>query len=466
MKTHALSSVSFRDPAGFVYVQENELRRQVNLVYREHYDRLLSSGLYGELAAAGLLIRHEEVPEEALVPALAYKVIRPERIPFVSYASEWCFSQLQDAALAVLEVQSRALERGMTLKDCSVFNVQFHAGKPILIDTLSFERLRPGAAWTGYRQFCEHFLAPLALMSLRDPRLGQLFRANIDGVPLDLAARILPWRARLRTGLAIHLFLHAALQSRHAVGTGPPNSARVSTRSLLGLVDSLRGTVAKLKWKPQKAGWASYYDEQSYTPEEFQGKARLVAEFLERTGSKQVWDLGANTGYFSRLACELGLAAISFDVDPACVERNYLEAKRTQETKLLPLLIDLFNPTPPGGWMNRERLSIFERGKPDLVLALALVHHLAFTGNQPLENLAEFFAGLAPWLVIEFVPEHDRQAELLLARRAGIHHPYNRERFEKSFAGRFSIVASEPVSASGRRLYLMRRRSTGNGSEQ
>ncbi|MFI5460942.1 MAG: SAM-dependent methyltransferase [Isosphaerales bacterium] len=461
MKTHSLSAVSFRDPAGFVYCQQNDLRRQVNLVYREHYDRLRASGLYDELVEAGLLIKHEELQEEAFEPELAYKVIRPERIPFVSYACEWSFSQFQDAALAVLDVQRRALLRGMTLKDCSAYNLQFHAGRPIFIDTLSFEVNRPGQAWTGYRQFCEHFLAPLALMSVRDPRLGQLCRANIDGVPLDLAARLLPWRCRLRWGLAIHLFLHSALQHKHSGHSGSSSSGRLNTRSLLGLVDSLRETVRGLSWKPRKEGWASYYEDQSYTHEEFQSKARLVAEFLNRTGAKHVWDLGANTGYFSRLACELGLSTISFDADPACVEWNYLEAKRRKETRLLPLLLDLFNPTPPAGWLNRERLSIFERGKPDLVLALALIHHLAFTGNQPLDNLAEFFEGLAPWLVIEFVPESDPQAQSLQARRAGIHHPYDRERFERSFNERFTIVTSEPVSESGRTLYLMRRRNAG-----
>ena len=187
-------------------------------------------------------------------------------------------------------------------------------------------------------------------------------------------------------------------------------------------------------------------------------KARLVAEFLERTESKKVWDLGANTGFFSMIACRRGLTTVSFDLDAACVERNYLEAKKRNETKLLPLVLDLFNPSPPSGWLNRERASIFDRGTPDLILALALIHHLAFTGNQPLENLAEFFAGLAPWLVIEFVPENDSQVQLLRAARRGIHHPYDRDHFESSFTKHFTVIVSEPVSESGRVLYLLRRR--------
>jgi len=456
--THSLSSVSFRDPAGFVYRQDGEIRRQVNQVYRQHYDRLITSGLYAELVEERLLVGHDELDVEPFNTELAYKVIKPELIEFVSYPYEWCFSQYQDAALTALEIERRALARGMTLKDCSAYNLQFQSGRPIFIDTLSFETYHKGEPWTGYRQFCEHFLAPLALISLLDHRLSQLCRTNIDGVPLDLAARLLPWRSRLRWGLALHVHLHSTLQRSHSGPTHSQSVGRVSMHARLGLIDSLEAAVRGLRWRPRGGSWATYYQENTYSSEEMQLKARLVAEFLERTGSKKVWDLGANTGYFSMIACGRGLSTVSFDLDAACVERNYLHAKQRNETKILPLLLDLFNPSPPSGWLNRERASIFDRGKPDLVLALALIHHLAFSGNQPLENLAEFFAGLAPWLVIEFVPETDSQVQLLRASRRGIHHPYDRNQFETSFGKHFTSIIAESVSESGRILYLMRRR--------
>jgi ribosomal protein L11 methylase PrmA len=454
--------VSFRDPAGFVYSESGDLRRQINQVYREHYDTLMGSGLYQELVDAGLLIRHTEIDAQGLDPGLAYKIIRPEKVEFVSYPYEWSFSQFQDAALLALEVQSRAVSHGMTLKDCSVYNIQFHRGRPIFIDTLSFEVYRDGDPWVGYRQFCEHFLAPLALASLVDFRLGQLCRTNIDGVPLDLAARLLPLSSRLRFGLGVHIHLHAALQRSHAGKAGPVKGRGLNRTALLGLVDSLKSTVRRLRWKPKGKGWAGYYADNSYTAEEFELKARLVAEFLSRTGSATVWDLGANTGHFSQLSSATGHSTIAFDFDPACVERMYLASKERQDLKLLPLVLDLFNPSPPSGWLNQERSSIFERGKPDLAMALALVHHLAFTGNQPLENLAAFFDGLAPWLVIEFVPESDPQSRLLLAQRRGVHHLYSQEHFEKCFGKYFTTIAIEPLSQSGRQLYLMRRRYTGD----
>jgi len=458
MISQSLGSVSFRDPAGFVYDGQDGLRRQVNQVYREHYDRLVTSGLYDELVSKRLLVEHVEVDEEPPEPALAYKVIQPELIEFLSFPYEWAFSELKDAALATLDAQRTALCHGMTLKDCSAYNVQFQRGRPILIDTLSLESYREGEPWTGYRQFCEHFLAPLSLMSLVDHRLGQLSRTNIDGVPLDLAVRCLPWTSRLRFGLALHLHLHQTFQRKHSGADKAPQAGKMGSRALFGLVDSLESTIRGLRWKPEAGGWSTYYQEHLYTPDEFQQKERLVGGFIERTGARTVWDLGANTGHFSRLAAERGRSTIAFDLDPACVEQNYLDVKKSGETRLLPLLLDLFNPSPSLGWMNQERPSILDRGQPDLVLALALVHHLAIGGNQPMENLARLFLRLSSWLIIEFVPETDPQFRTLSARRRGIHHPYNRDHFEQCFDKYFISMAAEPLSDCGRTLYLMRRR--------
>jgi ribosomal protein L11 methylase PrmA len=462
MTAHALAEVSFRDPAGFVYEEHGDLRRQINLPYRENYDRLMASGLYDELVAARLLIPHEELDAEGRDPALAYRVIRPEPVEFISYPYEWSFSQYRDAALVTLEVQRRALGRGMILKDCSAYNVQFHQGRPVFIDTLSFEAYREGEPWVGYRQFCEHFLAPLALMALRDHRLGQLCRTNIDGIPLDLAVRLLPARSWARWGLAVHLQLHGRIQRAQRPDLAAITAARgrltMSRHALLGLIDSLESTVRKLRWRPARGGWASYEENLPYTPEGFESKDRLVRELLERARARSIWDLGANTGHFSRMAAESGASTVAMDFDPACVERMYRDAQSRGETRLLPLVVDLLNPSPASGWMNRERSSIFERGRPEMVMALALIHHLAFVGNQPMENLAEFFRRLAPWLLIEFVPESDPQVRLLVAQRAGVHHEYNRKAFERCFGRHFLIVTSEAVTEQGRILYLLRRR--------
>jgi hypothetical protein len=457
MSDHDLPS-SFRDPSGSLFVRDGVLYRRICRVYKDNYDHLLSSGLYAALVDAHLLIPHEEVPPSPAEPADCYRVIKPESIPFISYPYEWCFSQLKDAALATLAIQETALDRGMCLKDASAYNIQFRSGKPVLIDTLSFERYRPGRSWVAYRQFCQHFLAPLALMAYSDVRLGQLLRIHIDGIPLDLASRLLPRRSRWSPSLYIHLHLHARLQRRFAQRTVDTKRRQVGLAALRGLVSMLKSLVGRLRWKPRGTEWSDYYQQTNYSPDAAREKRRLVERFVDAVAPKTVWDLGANVGLYSRIASDRGIRTIAFDADPAAVERNYLQCREAGETKLLPLVLDLTNPSPAIGWANQERMSLRARGPADLILALALVHHLAIGNNVPFASIARFFAGIGDALVIEFVPKDDSQVQRMLASREDVFSDYAQESFERAFGEHFLIESSAPIVGSQRSLYLMRRR--------
>ena len=453
---------SFRDPSGFLFEFESQLYRQVNQVYRENYDLLMSSGLYQKLARKGMLISHTEVEMRPVAPDLAYKVIQPQRVEFISYPYEWSFSQLKDAALLTLSIQRQALKAGMTLKDASAYNVQFQRGSPILIDTLSFEAQREGAPWVAYRQFCQHFLAPLALMSLQDIRLSQLGRVYIDGVPLDLAGKLLPWRTRLDFGLLTHIHLHAGAQKRYAAAAVDINTpaASISQAAMTGLLDSLEKTVKKLTWKPGGSEWADYYEATNYSGEAFDAKKRIVIEMLQSVAAPRlVWDLGANTGVFSRLANDLpGCLVVSADLDAAAVETNYLECKQAGRKNILPLVIDLTSPSPAIGWANQERRSLIQRGPADIVMALALLHHLAISNNVPLRQVSQFFAAFARYLIIEFVPKQDSQVERLLASRQDIFPDYTLDGFIAAFAYEFTILQQIPVPGTKRIIFLLERR--------
>ncbi len=458
-KTRA-HNASFRDPSGFLFARDGVLYRQVNQIYAEDYKKLMDSGLYAKLVKAGLLIPHTEVELEAADPTLAFKVLRPERVPFISYPYEWSFGQLKDAALATLAIQKRALKLGMSLKDASAYNIQLVGGKPTLIDTLSFETYKEGEPWVAYRQFCQHFLAPLALMAYRDIRLSQLLRVYIDGIPLDLASELLPGRTRWIIGLASHIHLHASAQKRYAdVAVSEKRAGRkLSKDALVALIESLQVTVRKLEWNPAGTEWADYYAANNYTDAAFEHKKVLVGDWLTKIEAKTVWDLGANTGIFSRVAAEAGAYVVSSDIDPAAVEVNYRLVKEHKEQNLLPLVLDLTNPSPAIGWNNLERNSFLQRGPVDATLALALVHHMAISNNVPLTRVAEFFAACGEWLIVEFVPKSDSQVQKLLRSRLDIFNDYTQAGFEQTFGQFFNIKESSAVRDSQRWLYLMQQK--------
>lgn len=446
---------SFRDPSGFLFSRDKVLYRQVNRRYEQEYARLMESGLYDRLVKARLLIPHVEVNQVPAESDLAHKIIQPECVPFISYPYEWSFGQLKDAALATLSIQRRALKAGMSLKDASAYNIQSVRGKATLIDTLSFEIYQEGQPWVAYRQFCQHFLAPLALMALRHVRLNQLLRVYIDGVPLDLASELLPLKTRFNFGLLTHIHLHAGAQKRYSGTQVKSRTAAMNKQAMTGLVESLDSTVRKLEWKPGGTEWGNYYNITNYSDAAFEHKKQLVREWSARVQPSVVWDLGANNGVFSRVAGEAGAFVVSSDIDPAAVEQNYHQVKAEKTENVLPLLIDLTNPSPSIGWANEERDSFRARGPADMALALALIHHLAISNNVPLLQVADFFAKIGRWLVIEFVPKADSQVQKLLVSREDIFPDYTRAGFEAAFRQRFRIAEAVNVRESERVLYLM-----------
>ncbi len=453
-------AASFRDPSGFMFRRDGVLYRQVNQHYRTQYDLLISSGLLESLWKQGLLVASEEVDVPPLNPEIAYKILKPWELPFISYPYEWSFSQLKDAALGTLQIQKQAFEKGLALKDASAYNIQFYNGKAVLIDTLSFEPYQAGEPWVAYRQFCQHFLAPLALMALTDVRLSQLLRVYIDGIPLDLASKLLPGSTKFNLGLNLHIHTHAAAQLKYADDTSAKkqNRGQMNKNAFLGLIDSLESTIKGLTLKGVKTEWADYYTATNYTEGSLEEKRELVGKFIDQASPNTLWDLGANTGYFSRVASDKGIYSVAFDIDPLAVEQAWQDVKLKKEKNLLPLVLDLTNPSPAIGWSNQERSSFMERGPVDCVMALALIHHLAISNNVPLVTLAEFFAASGKWLVIEFVPKEDSQVQRLLSTREDIFPDYHPEGFEKAFGTCFHQRAKEPIPGSKRLLYLLERK--------
>jgi len=446
---------SFRDPSGNLFYYSGALYRKIHYSYKENYDQFMNSGLYKFLCENNFLIRHNEVLLEEIQLDDTYKIIKPDIIEFVSYPYEWCFSQLKHAALLTLNIQKIALNYGMSLKDCSAYNVQFHEGKSIFIDTLSFEKYEEGKPWVAYRQFCQHFLGPLALMSCKDVRLNQLLRVHIDGIPLDLVHSLLPRRTYFMFGLLLHIHLHAHTQKKFQNKTIQKNKYKMRRSSLLGLIGNLESLINKINWTPEGTQWADYYEFSNYSDIAIKHKEKVVGEIFDKFDPGVVLDLGSNNGHFSRLVSKKAKKVISLDADPACVEKNYLENIKNNQTKVISLLVDLINPSPGIGWQNRERLSFFERAKADTAIALALIHHLAISNNVPLNYIADFFHKICKFLIIEFIPKSDSQLQRLLYLREDVFPDYTRQGFESEFMKYFSIQDSIIIDDSDRILYFM-----------
>lgn len=489
---------SFRDNAGGIFISENQngtgnidgasfsdrrIYRYINFSYRDDYDALMESGLYDKLTKDGLMVSHEEKnPEDFGFSASCqvYKVISPRFVPFISYPYEWCFSQLKDAALLTLGIQLEALGRGMTLKDASAYNVQFLDGKPVFIDTLSFEKYADGSTWEAYGQFCRHFLAPLAVMAYGDARLHKLPAAYIDGLPLDMACGLLPLKSRLNTGLLMHLYLNARvnkkaeasdggrkMESGRYCGSRSGGTARrfMPRERLVSLTEHLRGSVEKLRYGSGVRGggsWKGYYSFTNYSDLAFKNKTEIVAEYLKKCDKNgRIVDIGANNGLFSRIAAETlpESIVVSSDMDFDAVEENYGILKSRGVKNIYPLISDITNPAPAVGWANSERESFLTRISGfDVAVALALIHHISLTNNVPFEKTASLFAGAAAYLIIEWVPKEDSQTQKILSDKEDIFPDYDISHFEKVFSRFFDIMEKRVIERTERTMYLMKRK--------
>ena len=327
----------------------------------------------------------------------------------------------------------------------------------MFIDTLSFERYEEGEPWVAYRQFGQHFLAPLALLAYVDIQLGNLQRLHIDGIPLDLAARLLPRRTRWKPSLFLHLHMHSWSQKRVTKSTAKASSKKkFGPNAMRGLIDNLQSTVKRLKPHQQNTTWEAYYGNTNYSSSAEQHKVELIEQFVTETQPATVWDLGANSGKFSEIAARQAEHVVAFDYDPLCVE----QLCQKPSDKVLALIMDLSNPSPSLGWRHQERSSLSDRGPADTAMALALVHHLAIGNNVPLPEIASWMADLTRHLIIEFVPKSDSQVQHMLSTRHDVFPNYTQAAFESAFEDHFSILKAISIRECERTLYLMEKKGS------
>lgn len=455
---------SFRDPGTQVFTADGLVYRHIRSAAMPHYDVLMKSGLYDRLVLEGLLVPHVDVTDRFAGPLGAVEgevVIAPAMIPFISYPFEWSFSALKQAALTTLKIQKLCLDHGMTLQDASAFNVQFLKGRWVFIDTGSF-RIRDGnQPWGAYRQFCQHFLAPLLLMAYRDGRLVSLFAKYLDGIPLDLASALLPLRAKCRLSVFLHIVMHAKFAVRDFSKDTKSRAQDVSIAAAYGLLDQLQSLISSLKIDRRETVWTAYEETHTYNQQEFRDKEEFIVKAVGALKPRSVWDLGANAGHFSRLVAAGtpdDVAITAFEYDFMTVEAGTRKSTTLTHNQPLHIWMDLLNPSAGAGWGGLEWASLRNRGPADLVLALALVHHICLAGNIQFVQFFEYLSGLAKNIIVEFVPKSDPQSQRLLRSKADIYDQYTQEHFEKALSAFFTIQDTATVSGTGRTLYALQRK--------
>jgi len=447
---------SYRDPSGFIFLHNGQHYRQVNNFFKNDFDLFINSGCYDSLVKDGSLIPHKEINENLTGSPDHYKTLLPESVQFISYPYEWSFDMLKDAALLTLQLVKESVKFGLILKDATPYNIQWHNGKLVFIDTLSFAKYNEQEPWIAYRQFCECFLSPLLLMHYSKNQLHQLQLAYPEGIPLAVTKSLLPYKSKFAFHVYLHIHLHAGISASNKDASN--KTPQFSKQKLLNLISSLETAVSKLKLPDQKTTWSDYYDEASQREDYLQPKKGIIQEWVSKLQHlNTAIDLGANDGEFSKMLSQKNIYTLATDFDPLCINNLYKEISKNKIANIQPLIIDLSNPSPAIGVNNTERMSFIDRTKVDLAMALAVVHHLAIGKNIPFEKIAELFSAITNHLIIEFVPKEDEKVQLMLRNKKDIYHNYTEEQFLVAFEKRFTLEEKLPVGNSGRSLYLMKK---------
>ncbi len=456
---------SFRDPESRVFYAGEEVFRALSPDGLSDFEALRGTGLLDddrvvrtELVADGAA--GGRAAREGLLVHEPAGVLRHERIPFVSYPYEWTFSMLKDAALVQLDLLLASLEHDLVLKDSTPYNVQFKGARPVFVDVGSFERIREGEPWVGYRQFCMLYLYPLLLQAVKDVPFHPWMRGSIDGITPRQMRNLLSFRDRFHRGMFTNVFLHARLEDRYA---DRPDQVKQEVRRVfkkelfVANVRKMRKLVERVSWDPPEGVWTAYGERNSYTDDDAARKDDFVRQVAATQPWNLVWDIGANNGRYSRIAAEGARTVVAVDADQGPMELLYRDLKQEANEQILTLTMNLADPSPGLGWRGLERKALPDRGKPDLVLALALVHHVAISANVPVREFVDWLSSLGSALVIEFPTREDPMVKKLLApKRDGLHPDYELGYFERTLSEAFEIERSERLESGTRVLYFAR----------
>lgn len=451
---------SFRDPLSRVYISGDKVVRAFTAEGAKDIDAVWQKkSIQNALKSGELIESHIVDPASVGLSAPWTSAMTHPLVPFISYPYEWTFSMLKDAALLQLKITSDALADGVGVKDATPYNVQFIGSRAQFIDAGSFEKRKKGDPWYGYKQFCEMFLYPLMLQGYLGVGYQPFLRGAVNGISPDTMRKLLPGSLRKpRKGRFTHVVLHAAAQNRFADSNVDVKKASakagMNPQVLLATMKKLTKIVQKLSLGDKKSTWSNYSERGHYIESSLDEKQRFVRDAVASAPRSQVWDIGCNDGVFSRIAAAHSDYVVAMDADPLVIDRLYNTLKAEKNEKILPLYVDMSDSGGGIGWRGQERPGIFDRGNPNIVLVLAVIHHLAITFNIPLASQLDMFRDLTPEMVIEMPHADDPMVKkLLINKREGIHDDFNLEEFERLLTERFEIKSKMLLSSGTRTIF-------------
>jgi len=456
---------SFRDRTNRIIKNDTCIYRVLNSTADEEYESLKNSTFYNNLINSQRIVKSTQVDIENFeIPdhddSNWVSILEHERIPLISYPYEWSFSMLKDAALLHLELMEIALDDNMVLKDSSPYNIQWKGKQPIFIDIPSFIKYEQGQAWIGYKQFCELFLFPLMLQAYKDIPFQAWLKGNLNGISANDFANLQSFRDLFRPGVLLHGTLQSKLQNKYKNTDKSTHSAIKNAgfkkELIIHNINSMTKLIQKLEWGQSKSTWSNYINENNYSSDDMTQKIELVDKICS-TNYKLVWDFGCNTGQFSRIAAKHADYVIAFDFDALAIDQLYKQLKIENNKKILPLVFDLSEPSPNTGWRNQERKTITERGEPELILSLALIHHLVITANIPLSEVIDYFYNVGGDLIIEFVDKNDSMVKRLLLNKEDNYNDYSIENIERLLLSHYKSFDKYTLNSGNRTLYYAKR---------
>ncbi len=463
-------AASFRDPDGYVFRHADRIFRALGESFVPILNDIEQSGLLASLIQDGTLVASSRVTTSQKAELLgshpgAAEFVEHHAIAPITYPYEWSVSMLADAGILTLDLQLRLLKSGLSLKDATAYNVQFRGGKPVFIDLTSIERPARLDIWKALGQFNQMFTFPLLLNREQGWDLRSYFLGNLGGRTLEQVSRsfgaVSRWRPSLLLDLTLPLMLGRRVEKQE-----PEKPSPAATPKSPGSPEAQRANLGRLRSKVrgladgyQPSGvWADYTSTCTYDAAASNAKRDLIKRYLDQHRPTQVLDLGCNTGEYSYLAAGAGARVISVDQDHDAIEMLYRRLRKDPAT-ITPMVADLSNPSPGIGFRNQERDPLLVRVESDLVLALALLHHLLVSANLSLEASRDLLYDLSrDHVVLEFVPTDDPMFRRLLRFRSEDFSWLTLNSCRDVLQQRFTEVEAHPVPGTPRTLLFLRKR--------